>query len=151
MLMDRVCSSARLTTKGETPDTIETTISKVMKELGIIELEVGEEAGVVERSGSKAITSSDEEDPSILRPNKTSHIEFSESTVKLEDLDVLKSLGYIGQKEDNMIRFAGSETVPEPKDDEVVVFRSFFREGLCFPMYGMIVEVLKKLKYTYIS
>lgn len=69
--------------------------------------------------------------------------------MKLEDLDVLKSLGYIGQKEDNMIRFAGSETAPEPKDDEVVVFRSFFREGLCFPMYEMIVEVLKNEIYIH--
>lgn len=50
-----------------------------------------------------------------------------------------------------MIRFASSETVPGPKDDEVVVFRSFFCKGLCFPMYEMIVEVLKKMKYTYIS
>jgi hypothetical protein len=33
--------------------------------------------------------------------------------------------------------------VPEPKDDEVVVFKRFFRVGLRFPLYDMIGEVLK--------
>jgi hypothetical protein len=60
---------------------------------------------------------------------------------------VLKRLGYISYKEDDMIRFAGSEIVLEPKDDEVVVFRSFFRAGFRFSMYEIIVEVLKNLKY----
>lgn len=60
MLMARVHSTSRLTTEGETPDTIETSISEVMKELGIIEPKVGEEAGVAERSGSKVVASSDE-------------------------------------------------------------------------------------------
>jgi hypothetical protein len=36
--------------------------------------------------------------------------------------------------------------IPEPKDDKVVVFRSFFREGLRFPLYEMIGEVLKKFE-----
>jgi hypothetical protein len=113
-----------------------------MKWSGIIEPKVGEEVGAVERSGSEPEASSDEEDPSILRPNKPSHIEFGESTMKPEHLDVLKRLRYIGQKEDSMIRFSGSETVPEPKDDEVVVFRSFFLTGLHFLMYDMITKVL---------
>jgi hypothetical protein len=43
-----------------------------------------------------------------------------------------------------MIMFLGSETIPKPKDDEVVVFRSFFRDMLRFPIYEMIAEVLKK-------
>jgi hypothetical protein len=34
--------------------------------------------------------------------------------------------------------------VPEPKEDEVVVFKSFFRVGLRFPLYDIIGEVLKK-------
>jgi hypothetical protein len=34
----------------------------------------------------------------------------------------------------------------EPKDDEVVVFKSFFRAGLRFPLYEMIGEVLKKFE-----
>ena len=36
--------------------------------------------------------------------------------------------------------------VLEPKDDEVVVFKSFFKAGLRFPLYEMIGEVLKKFE-----
>jgi hypothetical protein len=46
---------------------------------------------------------------------------------------VMKKLGYFGEDEDKLIRFAGKEVIPEPKEDEVVVFRSFFRAGLWFP------------------
>jgi hypothetical protein len=31
--------------------------------------------------------------------------------------------------------FTGDEVVLEPKDDEIVVFKSFFRVGLQFPLY----------------
>jgi hypothetical protein len=34
----------------------------------------------------------------------------------------------------------------EPRDDEVVVFKSFFTSGLWFPLYEMISEVLKKFE-----
>jgi hypothetical protein len=50
--------------------------------------------------------------------------------VKAEDLVVMKKLGYFGENEDELIRFAGEEVVPEPKEDEVVVFKSFFMAGL---------------------
>lgn len=150
--MDRVRSTVRLTTKGETLDAVETVhVSEVMRVLGIAESKVNKEGDVPERSGSDAEGSSDEEDPNILRPNKTSHIGFGESTMKPKDLDVMKRFGYIGQKEDDMIKFAGSEIIPEPKDDEVIAFRSFFSAEHRFLMYEMIAEVLKKLKYTYIN
>jgi hypothetical protein len=56
---------------------------------------------------------------------------------------VLKRLVLIGQKDDNMTRFVGDEIVREPKNDEVVVFRSFFRARLHFPMYEMNGEVME--------
>jgi hypothetical protein len=31
-----------------------------------------------------------------------------------------------------LIRFAGEEVVPEPKEDEVVVFKSFYKAGFGF-------------------
>jgi hypothetical protein len=51
---------------------------------------------------------------------------------------MMKKLGYFGRAESKLIRFAGEEVTPEPKDDEVVAFKSFFRAGLCFPLYDQL-------------
>jgi hypothetical protein len=51
-----------------------------------------------------------EEDNSILCPTKPSHIEFGRSTVTAEDLVVMKKLGYFGENEDGLIRFAGGRS-----------------------------------------
>ena len=87
-----------------------------------------------------------EDDDSILCPTNPSHVEFGRSIVKVEDLVLMKKLGYFGENDDEMVRFAGEETILEPKEDEVVVFKSFFRVGLWFPLYEMIGEVLKKFE-----
>jgi hypothetical protein len=56
---------------------------------------------------------------------------------------MMKKLGYFGEAESRLVRFAGEEVVLELKDDEVIVFKSFFRAGLWFPLYDVIGEVLK--------
>jgi hypothetical protein len=58
------------------------------------------------------------------------------------DVPMMMKLGYFGDAKKKLIRFAGEETTPTPKDDEVVVFKSFFRAGLQFPLNEMIGEVL---------
>jgi hypothetical protein len=58
----------------------------------------------------------------------------------------MKKLGNFGENEDELVCFAGEEIIPEPKEDEVVVFKSFFRAGLWFPLYEMVGEVLKKFE-----
>jgi hypothetical protein len=58
----------------------------------------------------------------------------------------MKKLGYFGEDEVKLIHFAGEEVILELKEDEVVVFRSFFRAGLQFPLYDMIGEVLKRFE-----
>jgi hypothetical protein len=63
-----------------------------------------------------------------------------------EDLFMMKKLGYFGENESKLIRFAGEKVVPKPKEDEVVVFQSFFRAGLRFPLYDIIREVLKSFE-----
>jgi hypothetical protein len=63
-----------------------------------------------------------------------------------EDMIMMKKLGYFGEAESKLVRFGGEEVVPEPKEDEVVVFKSFFRAGLRFPLYDMIGEVLKNFE-----
>jgi hypothetical protein len=98
-------------------------------------------------SGVKMPTGSDdEEDDGILSPSKPSHIEFGKSTVKAEDLVLMKKLGYFGKDGDGLVRFAGDEVISEPKDHEVIVFKSFFRVGLRFPKYEMMGEDLKKFE-----
>jgi hypothetical protein len=63
-----------------------------------------------------------------------------------EDMDMMKKMGYFGEVESKLVRFAREEVVPEPKEDEIVVFKSFFRAGLRFPLYDMIGEVLKNFE-----
>jgi hypothetical protein len=123
-------------------------ISEVMRRSGLVVQEGATVEGTpnVEAEQTEVEVGSDnesEEDNSILCPTKPSHIEFRKSTVKAEDLVVMKKLGYFGENEDELIRFAGEDMVLEPKEDEVVVFKSFSRAGLWFPFYNMIGEVLK--------
>jgi hypothetical protein len=151
--MARIRSIARLTNEGGETEATETTpISEVMRRSGLVVREEGEasleedtrnaEAGIVVAEAG----SDDEEDDGILSPSKPSHIEFGTSTVKPEDLVMMKKLGYFGRNDDNLVRFAGEEVIPEPKDDEVVVFKSFFHAELRFSLYEMISDVLKRFE-----
>jgi hypothetical protein len=69
-------------------------------------------------------------------------LDFGESTISESDVPMLIKLGYFRETEKKLIRFAGDETTSTPKSDEVVVFKSFFRVGLRFPLNEMIGEVL---------
>jgi hypothetical protein len=87
-----------------------------------------------------------EEDYSILIPTKPSHLEFEKSFVTEDDMPIMMKLGYFGEAESKLVRLAGEETTPAPKNDEVVVLKSFFRAGPRFPLNDMIGEVLKNFK-----
>jgi hypothetical protein len=41
------------------------------------------------------------------------------------------------------VRVGGDSTAPAPEVDEVVVYRSFMKAGLWFPLSKFLVEVLK--------
>lgn len=71
-----------------------------------------------------------EEDYNILIPTKPSHLDFEKSIVTEDDMPMMMKLGYFGEAESKLIRFAREETILEPKKDEVVIFKSFFRAGL---------------------
>jgi hypothetical protein len=43
----------------------------------------------------------------------------------------------------SIVRAGGEDTVPLPEGDEVVIFRSFMKARLWFPLHKMLVEVLK--------
>jgi hypothetical protein len=140
--MARIRSIARLTNEGEETEATEIApISEVMRCSGLV-VQEGEGSipkkddviAEVEYTIAEA-ASDDEEDDGILSPSKPSHIEFRKSTMKAKDLILMKKPGYFGENDDELIRFVGDEVVPEPIDDEVVLFKSFFRAGLRFPMY----------------
>jgi hypothetical protein len=38
-------------------------------------------------------------------------------------------LGYFGEAESKLVRFAGEEVVPEPKDDEIVCLKASSERG----------------------
>jgi hypothetical protein len=141
--MAKVRSTARVSREGDETEVTETSpISEVMRRSGLVVQEGATTEGTsnAEAEQTMAEVGSDnesEEDDSILCPTKPSHIEFGKSIVKAEDLVVMKKLGYFGENEDGPIRFAGKEAIPEPKEDEVVVFKSFFRTRLWSPLYDM--------------
>jgi hypothetical protein len=87
-----------------------------------------------------------EEDYSILIPTKPNHLEFKKSTVTEDDMPMMMKMGYFGEAERKLVRFAGGEVIPKPKEDEVVVFKSFLRAGLWFPLNEMVGEVLKNFE-----
>jgi hypothetical protein len=48
------------------------------------------------------------------------------------------------KKKKELVCFGGEETTPKPGKDEVVIFKSFFKASLRFPLNKMIADVLKK-------
>jgi hypothetical protein len=75
------------------------------------------------------------------RPWRPSHTIFGKSTIKQGHLDNMS-----GRYFRNMsIVWAddGERTVPTPEENEVVIFQSFFKAGLRFPLSKFVVEVLK--------
>jgi hypothetical protein len=115
----------------------------VITKKAISEDEVVEAEQITTEDGSD---DEDGEDYCILSPSKPSHIKFGKSTMTAEDMIMMKKLGYFGEAESKLVRFVGEEVVPEPKEDEVVVFKSFFRAGLRFPLHDMIGEVSKNFE-----
>jgi hypothetical protein len=102
--MARIRSTARLTNKGEETEATEIApISEIMRRSWLV-VQEGEEfipekddvIAEAEHTIAEA-TSDDEEDDVILSPSKPSHIEFGKSTMKTEDLVLMKKLGYFGK------------------------------------------------------
>jgi hypothetical protein len=137
-----------VTREGEETEVAETApISEVMKQSGLVVTEEATYEGAPDTEAKYTVAEEEdideEEDYSILIPSKPSHLDFEKSTVSKADVPMMMKLGYFGEAERKLVRFAGEETTPALKDDEVVVFKSFFRAGLRFPLNEMIGEVLK--------
>jgi hypothetical protein len=83
-------------------------------------------------------------DCDIIMPSKPNHLDFWKSTVSEADMTMMTKLGYFREAEKGLVCFGGEETILKQENDEVVVFKSFFKVGLRFPLHGMIAEVLEK-------
>jgi hypothetical protein len=148
--MARVRSTARVTRDGEEAEAAETApISEVMRRSRLIVTE-----GTADKESPTAETkqvdtkegdgNEGEIDYDIIMPSKPSHLDFGKSTVSEADMTIMTKLGYFRETEKGLVRFGEEETIPKPEDDEIVVFKSFFKAGLRFPLHGMIAEVLEK-------
>jgi hypothetical protein len=62
------------------------------------------------------------------RPSKQSHLENMRGRY-FRDMSI--------------VRAGGDNNVPAPEENEVVIYRSFFKAGLRFPLSKFVVEVLQ--------
>jgi hypothetical protein len=149
--MARVRSTARVTRDEKEAEATETApISEVMRQSGLVVPEgTADGSAPVAEAEQTDIEESEADKEDIdysAVPSKPSHLDFGKSTVSEADMPMMTKLGYFGEVEKKLIRFGGEETTPKPENNEVVVFRSFFKAGLRFPLHGMIADVLENFE-----
>jgi hypothetical protein len=74
------------------------------------------------------------------RPLWPSHTIFGKSMIKQSHLDKMRGRYF---RDMSIVRVGGDNNVPAPEEDEVVIYQSFFKAGLRFPLSRFVVEVLK--------
>jgi hypothetical protein len=74
------------------------------------------------------------------RPWRPSHSIFGKSTTKQSHLENMRGRYF---RDMSIVRTDGDNNVPVPEENKVVIFRSFFKAGLRFPLSKFVVEVLK--------
>jgi hypothetical protein len=74
------------------------------------------------------------------RPWRPSHTIFGKSIIKQSQIDAMKGRYFHDM---SIVRVGGDSTAPAPEENEVVVYRSFMKAGLRFPLSKFVVEVLK--------
>jgi hypothetical protein len=140
--MARVRSTARVDREGDETEATETVpISEAMKRSGLV---TSEDAPAAETEQTDVEETDSKDDYNSAVPSKPNHLDFGKSTISEGDFPKMVKLGYFSEAKKELIRFGGEETTPKPGKDEVVVFKSFFKAGLRFPLNKMIADVLKK-------
>jgi hypothetical protein len=140
--MARVRSTARVERDGDETEATETVlISEAMRRS---ELVSSEDTPVAEATQADVEEVGSRDEYSCGVPSKPSHLDFGKSTISEADLPKMVKMGYFSEAKKELIRFGGEETIPKPGKDEVVVFKSFLKAGLRFPLNKMIAIVLKK-------
>jgi hypothetical protein len=74
------------------------------------------------------------------RPWRPSHTIFEKSTIKQSHIDTMRGRYF---RDMSIVRVGGDNTAPAPEENEAVVYRSFLKAGLRFPLSKFVVEVLK--------
>jgi hypothetical protein len=74
------------------------------------------------------------------RPWRPSHSVFGKSTIKQSHLENMRGRYFWDM---SIVRASGDNNVPAPEENEVVIYRSFFKARLRFPLSKFVVEVLK--------
>jgi hypothetical protein len=74
------------------------------------------------------------------RPWRPSHAIFRKSTIKQSHLENMRGRHF---RDMSIVRAVGDNNVHAPEENKVVIFRSFFKAGLRFPLSRFVVEVLK--------
>ena len=98
-------------------------------------------AGLSEDSGdSEGFDLESEDEDAENRPWRPNHTIFRKSSIKQSQIDAMKGIYF---RDISILRARGDSTARAPEVDEVVVYRSFLKAGLRFPLSKFQVEVLK--------
>jgi hypothetical protein len=98
-------------------------------------------------SDSESFDVESENEDAKDRPWRPSHVVFGKSTIKQWQIEAMKGKYF---HDISIVRAGGESTIPLPEADEVVVFKSFMKAGLRFPLHKMLVEVLLKTFEIYL-
>jgi hypothetical protein len=71
---------------------------------------------------------------------RPSHVVFGKSTIKQRQTEAMRGRYF---RDISIVRAGGENNVPLPEADEVVIFRSFMKAGIRFPLDKMLVDILK--------
>jgi hypothetical protein len=74
------------------------------------------------------------------RPWRPSHTIFRKSTIKQSQVNTMRGRYF---RDMSIVRVERDSTAPAPEENEVIVYRSFMKAGLRFPLSKFVVEVLK--------
>jgi hypothetical protein len=81
-----------------------------------------------------------ENEDSEDRPWRPSHTIFGKSTIKQSHIDAMRGRYFHDM---SIVRVGGDNTAPAPEENKVMIYRSFLKAGLWFPLSKFVVEVLK--------
>ena len=74
------------------------------------------------------------------RPWRPSHTIFGKSTIKQSQVDAMRGRYF---RDMSILRVGGDSTATTPEENEVIVYQSFMKASLRFPLSKFVVEVLK--------